>query len=351
MGLKYNIKKKLMLASIRQRNKDNPFDLVRYENYQLPSDATPYDINSHYFSGHTLDGESLIIRMSFRGQGLREIWFVYHDKNNTYSNRKTSYVDEEVPLKIELVEAGKKWHFSFKGQLTRMEIDDAKLATFTGEDVIVEAEGDFTSETPMFDFNTHLDPELLASALAREKWDQRFKHDMKLNQQVHLEQQGFLNANLTINTHVIKFSSNAMRDHSFGRRDWNYVNRHIWLLAVIRKGEILNLNRISYPYLKHLITGYYEKDGRVEQISLANNTASIPTLGSVPEKFKYHVELRNAIRFDVKAEVEVIIPFIFNEGKYVIYEGIGTFDVNKRKARGVLEFGFHADKSRWQISE
>lgn len=351
MGLKFNIKKSIMLASIKKKNKDHPFDLERYETHQLPKAANRFDINSFYFSAHSLDGQSLLLRKAVRGEGFSEIWFVYHTKDATYVNKKTTYHNEKVPLEVHLIEIGKKWQFVFKGKLTKMKIDETKVATYSDEEVEVEASGEFISDSPIFDFTSHLDPELLAQALAKEKWDKRFKHDIKLNQQVHVEQQGTMTASLKIGEETIDFSANAMRDHSFGRRDWDYMNRHIWLMAIIRKGESLNLNRVSYPHMKHLITGYYEKDGRVEQISADNHTTSIPTVGCTPERFKYHVELKNAIKFDVKAEVEVIIPFIFNEGKYILFEGIGTFDINRRKARGIMEFGFNEDETRWQINE
>lgn len=351
MGLKYYIKKRLMLASLSKRIKDQPFDLNRYETYQLPADASSFDINSYYFSAHTLNGESLLIRKAVRGEGHCEIWFVYHSERGTFVNRQSAYHNEPIPLQVDLVEVGKKWRFTFKGKLVRMKIDETKMASFSDEEVEVVAEGKFVSNTPIFDFTTHLDPTLLASALAKEKWDKRFQHDIKLNQQVHVEQQGQLSATLNIGDKRISFKGSAMRDHSFGRRDWDYMNKHMWLMAIIRKDESLNLNRVSYPHMQRLLTGYYEKDGLVQQISLKTNTASIPTIGGVPLDFKYHVDLQNGLRFDVRASVEVIIPFVFNEGKYVLFEGIGSFDINHRKARGIIEFGFNSDETRWKTNE
>ena len=352
MGIKHSIKKKIMLAALKRKNREQPFDLVKYENHTLANDATRFDINSYYFSAHNLGGESLLFRQALRGEGFHEMWFVYHTKDGTYANKISSYTNGNPSgLSLSLVEAGREWKFKFRGKLVKMRIDETRLASFSDQEVDVEAEGTFRANSAMFDFAYHLDRELLADALAKEKWNRRFKNDSKLNQQTHIEQQGVIEATIKIDGRDHSFKANAMRDHSFGRRDWDYMDRHIWLMALIREGEALNLNRVSYPHMSQLVTGYYEKDNRVQQISKKTNMARIPNNGFVPDKFSYHVELQNGLIFDVKAEVEVIIPFVFNEGKYVLFEGIGSFDINKRKARGIIEFGFNEDETRWNKGE
>ena len=94
--------------------------MERYETYQLPKAANRFDINSFYFSAHSLDGQSLLLRKAVRGEGFSEIWFVYHTKDATYVNKKTSYHNEKVPLgEVHLIEIGKKWQFVFKGNSQR----------------------------------------------------------------------------------------------------------------------------------------------------------------------------------------------------------------------------------------
>lgn len=351
MGIKYSIKKKVMLASIKKINREHPFDLDKYEKFQLAENASRFDINSYYFSAHNLEGESLLLKKVYRGDGHHDMWFVYHSKNGTYVNRQTSFEGENCGLDICLVEVGKFWKFSYQGKLVKMRIDETKLASYTNEEVEVEVEGLFTANSGMFDFTYHLDPDLLASALASEKWDKRFKNNVKVKQLTELEQLGMIEARLKLGDDIVNFKAHAMRNHTFGRRDFNDVNRHISLMALIRQGEALNLSRVSYPHMNKLVTGYYEKDARIHQISKSTNTARIPNLGYVPDKFAYRVELQNGITFDAKVETEVVIPFVFNDGQYIVFEGIGTFELNKRKARGIVEFGFNDDESRWNKTE
>jgi len=351
MGLKYHIKKFLMLASITKAKNERPFDLIASETYELPSEADKNDLNDYYFSAHTLEGESIVLRKVLGGEGQNEIWFIYHSQKGTYANRITTFNNEEGPLNIILIDPGKVWQFTFKGLLNKMIIDETKLAHFTDEQINVEVSGQFTSENKVFDFKTQLDPEMYASALAKEKWDKSFKVGLKINQQERVKQQGMINAKIKLGEQDINFKACAIRDHAYGRQDLDYVNRHIYLMTIIRKGELLNLSRISHSHVRNIITGYYEKDGRVEQISLKNNTASIPTLGTIPLSFRYRVELKNAIKIDVRTALEVIIPYVLNEGKYVLFVGIASFDANKRMTRGIMEFGFHSDEERWQFQE
>lgn len=347
MGILFSLKRKLMLTTLKKKNSEHPFNLEKYETYQLSPNATLEEVNSYYFSAHTLEGESLVIRQELRGGGREDIWIIFHTKEGTYVNRQNAFQNGTSGLTVSLMEVAKKWAFSYKGKLTKMKIDDDKLATFTDEESDFEINGVFEGETSVFDYTYHLDPILLATPLAKEKWTKEFKKNLKTNQQTRLDQQGHIEANICFDNHTIHFKANAFKEHIFGRRDWDNMKRHIRLMALIRQGESLNLNRASHIYIDNLQTGYYEKDGRTHQISLKTNTARIPVLGYIPVYFAYHVELQNGLLFDVKAAVEVIIPFKLNNGKYTLLEGIGAFDVNKRKARGIIEFGFHEDKALW----
>ncbi len=46
----------------------------------------------------------------------------------------------------------------------------------------------------------------------------------------------------------------------------------------------------------------------------------------------------------VNCKREMVFEFPF--GGYTIYEGIGTFELNGKKGRGVLEFGYNDDPDR-----
>lgn len=351
MGILFSIKRKIMLAKLKKKNSEHPFNLETYETYTLPSNASRDDVNSYYFSAHNLDGESLVIRKNFRGEGIREIWVIYHTKEATYANKISRFENEDTGLSISLIEVGRLWAFAYKGKLNKVHINENKLGTLLDEEVEVEINGTFKSESKMFDYASHIDHDLLASAIAKEKWHKDFIRAVNETNVARVEQQGQIEATIKLNDKDIIFKSNAMREHSFGYSDWNRMNRHFLLITLIRKGEALNLSRIAYPQVDKLITGYFEKDDRIQQISKNTNGARVPNVGYIPEVFFYSVELQNGVHFNVKANVEVIIPYTIHNGEYIIYEGIGTFEINRRKGRGVMEFGFNIDENKWRKIE
>jgi len=351
MGLIYLIKKHIILKTIKKVKALAPFNLEVSENYQLPTNASGDQINDYYLFAHTLEGESLVVRKTMYGDGRVEVWVVYHSQEATYSNKHTTYQNETGPLSINLIEAGKTWSFKFNGILNKMRIDETKLATFTNEELAFEISGLFNSETPVFDVRTQMDEELYANAIAKEKWNPNFRDDLIFSRQEQVKQQGMMTAKIKRGEIESDFKAYGLRIHAYGLQDWTRFNRHIAIMTIIRKGELLDFARLNHQSVNNLITGYYEKDGRVEQIAFNNSTASIPVLGTIPEHFKYRVELRNAITFDIRTTVEVIIPYVVSDGNYAILLGIAAFDANKRKTRGMMEFGFNGDDKKWQGKE
>src|SRR5690606_24449621 len=100
---------------------------------------------------------------------------------------------------------------------------------------------------------------------------------------------------------------------------------------------------VSYPHMKGLKTGYYEANQKALNIEHSPEISVFDANGSVPNKLKYDIILENGHAFHIEAIKEVEIQFSFDQGNYIICEGIGTFDINGYPARGIIEFGFNKD--------
>lgn len=348
MGIKFNIKKAIIEKKIRAQNVKEPFQLLKSEQFQLDYDGDFYKINSYYFSAHHAEGESLFIRKAVRGNQTAEVWFCYHTKEATYVNTIQTFSSLDTSVDVTLIEVGKKWKFSFHGEVSKTKIDAFKVAHLTDEVIRIYVEGIFDATTEIFDFVTHLKPSLTAEAFAKEKWDHVWKERMKLNQQAHYEQQGIMSATINLNGQSKAFTSIAMRDHSFGRRDWNYMERHIWLMTLLNESTSVNYNLVKYPHVQNLKTGYYDKNNIVTQIAKGTTMQKMPTLSEMPFDFYYHIELDEQPKhLDIHTITEVIVPFVMQDGDYTVYETIACFQVNDEKGRGIAEFGFSKDKSNW----
>ncbi|MCE5330179.1 hypothetical protein LLG07_07615 [bacterium] len=69
--------------------------------------------------------------------------------------------------------------------------------------------------------------------------------------------------------------------------------------------------------------------------------------GCVPRKFQYTVKFDDDRSFNVFCEKELEYIFPFNNGAYILFEGIGSFNIDGLRGRGIMEFGFNGDSSRW----
>jgi hypothetical protein len=137
----------------------------------------------------------------------------------------------------------------------------------------------------------------------------------------------------------------AVRDHSYGKRDWSYMNRHFWLMGLFEDGASLNANMVSYPALT-LQTGYLIAPDGIACVQTAKILGDV-TPAAVPDMFDYEAQLTDGrtLRVSCRKEAEIVCPF--EDGAYTIYEGIGTFDLNGIHGRGILEFGWNGKPSRY----
>ena len=182
----------------------------------------------------------------------------------------------------------------------------------------------------------------MAKAIAKEKWSKEFFETLKENNQVHIEQPGNAILSVTIGGKSTELKTHAMRDHSYGKREWSYMNRHFWLMSLFEDGSHLNANMVSYPAVKRLETGYMIDSGTIS-VEESGLTVELPQK-DVPEEFSYIAKLTTGEEIEVKCTKEMAFKFDFPG--YTIYEGIGTFDLNGKKGRGILEFGYNQDPGR-----
>ncbi|MGI5849572.1 MAG: DUF7064 domain-containing protein [Christensenellales bacterium] len=338
MNLKKRLKTAFIQRSLDKRMFSYPFIVDAAEHFSLPPDADDNQNNSHYFSGHDLSGNSLLFRYAKRGKNKTEIWFAYKDADgNAFVNENQLCIEDDMSAGVKCKEPGRALTFHYDGDLRELSSGKLRKARFTGT---------FSSTGDIFEFGHHLDSRILAKAIAQQKWSKAFFRELRENDQVHYEQPGVIKGMLSIGQSSIDLSLPAMRDHSFGKRDWGYMNRHFWLMALLEDGSYLNANMVSYPILRELQTGYFVSDKGTACIDTAKVLGDIVP-NAVPESFTYRVRLLNGDSLNIQCSREMQFIFPFSQGRYTIYEGIGTFDLNGVKGRGVLEFGWNGDSSRY----
>jgi len=125
------------------------------------------------------------------------------------------------------------------------------------------------------------------------------------------------------------------------------MDKHIWLMALDKDGNSLNVSMVGYPAIRKLEVGNIYENGQPQCILHTSGLEAKVTKKGVPEKISVCCLLENGKKLEIIAEKEVEVPYSFANEGYFLYEGIGTFTINGEKARGIMEFGFNSDQSRW----
>jgi hypothetical protein len=336
MNIKTRLKSAFIRRSLNKRRISGPFVLGPAELFTLPHDANDKQNNSYYFSGHDMQGSSLLFRFAQRGIKKTEVWFAYKNTaGKAYINDIQLYTGE-TPAGVKCIKPGENWEFFWNGELRDI---------VTGRKCGAGFRGGFISSGNVFEFGHDVDAGVMAKAIAEQKWSKKFFSELSGNDQTHYEQPGIITGTLSLDGKETEIKLTAMRDHSFGKREWGYMNRHFWLMALFEDGSSLNANMVSYPVLC-LETGYYISKGKTVSVESAKISGEVKP-NAVPESFGISVKLSDGRSLEVACKKEAQFEFPFDNGAYTIYEGIGSFESGGIMGRGVLEFGWNGDASRY----
>ncbi|MBR1538825.1 MAG: hypothetical protein IJ636_04885 [Bacteroidales bacterium] len=314
---------------MEKRNEQHPFDCQSAERFALEAAADPVVNNSYYFSAHdkTL---SFYARLGKRSN-LEETWFFLYLEGRTYSLKQEFFPAGGAPVRVE--NTGGKWTVSYEGILN--ETDQVRFR------------GTFIPSQQPIDFTTDMPAERMAVGIANERWNRAFFSELKtINGQCHYEQEGVLEGRLSLNGKEIDFRLPCVRDHSFGKRDWNQMNNHLWLMAVSSSVQF-NYSLVSYPAISVLEVGNY-RDGEGQHfLRQADLDFHQIGRGTIPGELSFHVKLDDLRALPVTARVLTGTSYRFQDGQYILHENIAEFVIDGNACRGILEIGFNHDDSRF----
>lgn len=325
----YNLKKKIMSRAIDKRNRQNPFDYQFAENFSLDGVEDPLINNSYYFSAHD-EKKSFFARLGKR-VNADETWFVVYLDDNVYTLKQESFSNGKSPVSVEKI--GENWTISYQGVLNDSD-EIAFHATFIAKHKPI----DFTSDMPA---------ERMATGIANEKWNKAFFEQLQnVSGQCHYEQEGVLEGQLTLNGKTVDFQLPCVRDHSFGKRDWNYMNNHLWLMAVSSDRQF-NYSLVSYPVMSVLEVGNYRDEAGMHYLRQAGLDFHEINKGTIPQELSLNVLLDNGQKISVLAKKITGVTYHFQDGQYILHENIAEFVIDGNSCRGILEIGFNRDSSRY----
>lgn len=329
LSMFYDFKKKIMCKALEKRIKQHPFDYQYAENFSLEGEEDPLINNSYYFSAHD-ESMSFFARLGKR-INVDETWFAIYLEGKIYSLQQEYFPNSSSSIVVEKTD--ENWVISYQGKLN--------------ENDAITFHATFAPNQKPIDFTSNMPAERMAIGIANEKWNKAFFEQLQnVSGQCHYEQEGVLEGQLTLNGKTMDFHLPCVRDHSFGKRDWNYMNNHLWLMAVSPSHQF-NYSLVSYPVMSVLEVGNYRNEAGMHYLMQADLDFQQIIQGTVPRELSFHVQLDNSRSIHVVAKVLAGITYHFQEGQYILHENIAEFSIDGKACRGILEIGFNGNRNRW----
>lgn len=322
----YSIKKTIITRSLKKRNIENPFQYEAAEQFHIKEDDSDLINNSYYFSAHNQE-MSFYCRLGQRSCH-DEVWVCLFYKGKQYRLSNELFQFKQSPLVLK--QDKDNYRLSFKGILN--------------ENDNFEIEADFTSLHKAIDFTTDMPEERMAVAVSNEKWNKDFFNSLKsISGQTHYEQEGCLKGYFTLNGEKVDINLPCIRDHSFGKRDWTYMNNHLWLMA-INENKQFNYSLVSYLALTCLEVGNLRED-KQHYLLKADLDLSLISQNKVPDTLSFKARFDHKM-VDVSATVLASTCYTFADEGYFLHECIAQFQIGQETYRGILEIGFNKDTKR-----
>ena len=325
----FSLKKGIMCRALDKRNRKNPFDFEHAENYSIENESDTLINNSYYFSAHD-ENLSFFTRLGKR-VSEDETWFAIFLDGKLYSLKQDLFPPGQSPVCIERSRGA--WTIAYEGI-----VNDNDRIRFQARFVATQEPIDFTSNMPA---------ERMATGIANEKWSKRFFDDLQnVSGQCHYEQEGILEGQFTLNGRTTDFHLPCVRDHSFGKRDWNYMNNHLWLMAVSPSLQF-NYSLVSYPVISVLEVGNYRNQEGMHYLMQADLDFQTIRSGKVPQALSSNIRLDNHRTIHTAVRVIAGVTYPFKNGQYLLHENIAEFQIDGQVCRGILEIGFNRDSNRF----
>lgn len=325
----FKLKQDIMCKVLEKRNKENPFSATYAENYTLEGATDPLLNNSYYFSAHN-DKMSVFARLG-RRVNMDESWFCVCMDGVVHFLLQEVFPAGESPLKVR--KTGDDWTVSFEGKLNGKE--EARFRAT------------FSAKHPPVDFTCDMPAVRMATGIANEKWSRSYFNELQnVSGQCHYEQEGKLEGNLVLDGRDVDFCLPCVRDHSFGKRDWNYMNNHLWLMAVSEDCQF-NYSLVSYPVITALEVGHFRDGSGMHSMLEADLDFAEVGRGEVPHELAFTMRLADGRDLPVEARLLTGVTYRFQNGEYILHENIAQFKIGDKTCRGILEIGFNRDSGRF----
>ncbi len=304
--------------------------------------------DSFVFQGADADGNVILARLGLRGGGREaEVWMWGAFGGERFANDErsvllTSDADPDdiaaAGLRFELITEG-EWRLTYTGSL------NGKPA---------EVNLSWKADAAMYCSADHMDPKGTALAMAEMPWSREYFERIRSEKQVRIEQGGLLRGTFKVDGKTFNVDMRGIRDHSWGKRDWTFLNRYLWtVLALDEETEIagikvkyLAVSPVDYgDSFKRLASGWIAGSKEVLPVSFTSDLLDIGGDGVIPGRFTLKFRVPGSQLLTLKVERrQPEMPWMVQGDGFEINEAWCGVTLNGVKGVGLSEFGYAADR-------
>lgn len=329
-----------MVARGKQRKLPVEALEVRHQNTDVPGFN-----DSSYFAGISNRGFSFVSRQSFREGRPNENWLKVDVPDEGVWGFENRFMEEghgfkQGSLEWKCLEPGQTWAIFYIGLIQKDQLE---------EQVIIDLKWRATSPIVNFD-KVGTNPGQVGKQIAREKWTREYFKRLGELQQVHYEQAGQITGTITWRGVEHKVELTGVRDHSYGARQWQDWDRHLWYLGVLEDGRFFNFSLVRYDFVKDLQAGFMVNN-TVQQTIYSMPSFDEMQWGSLMPKEVFFpvVEQKGTYKKQLHVNMRSFFPFLMDD-VYYIRQAKAEFIFDGIRGIGIAEMGINLNKYDIEIS-
>ena len=315
---------------------------------EIPEGVDKEQFNDSFvFQGSDNSGNVFLARIGFRGGGKEaEVWFwgVFDGKKYVNDTRLVKFNEPDLSGMsaggLEFIKTGSNtWQIKYNG-------------TLNGNPAEVKL--NWTNKSAIYSSAENMSIKSTALAMAEMPWSREYFEKLRSEKQARIEQGGIVSGTVKADGKEYTLNMKGIRDHGWGKRNWSYINRYIWIIVSLNReieiaGEKINylvISPVDYgETFKRLASGWLGGKDTILPVDSTTDLALIGEDGVIPEKFNIQFEVpgSDVLTMSVVRKAPEM-PWIVQNGAFEVNEAWCAVEINGVKGTGLAEFGYAAGR-------
>ncbi|MBN2801629.1 MAG: hypothetical protein JXR91_00900 [Deltaproteobacteria bacterium] len=300
--------------------------------------------DSFVFQGSDNSGNMFMSRLGLREDGsIREVW-VFLDIDGEKFTNEPILINGENPADETIAAGGLSYTYIDDG-CWKIEFEGLLNGNVKGKIDLT-----YIPSSKIYLSSIHMDPRSTGRAMAEMPWSRDYFDKLRSERQVRFEEGGYLEGTILFGEKSFTSRLKAFRDHSFGKREWAFINRYIWNIFSLENPVSLGGDEFEYicyttvdygTTFKHLVSGWIAGKNSILPIVASSNMHELASDRVVPGVYDIVFVPRGKSAVTAKV-FRSGTPHIWSmqNGSFIVNEAYCKIEINGITGQGMSEFGY-----------